>query len=273
MTRKASRWEGCALSTLRERWDRPHVHIFSRTDSTNARAVELADDGAPAGTLVLADEQTAGRGLVGRRWHSPKGAGLYLSLVFRPKQLENPLVIPVLAGLGAIRAVEATLGSAPVGFKWPNDLIVRDRKAGGVLSEAAWAGEAPNYFVLGVGVNVNQRSSDFPPELREAAISLTMAAGEPVSRLELADGVIREVEELCAAPLPALDRELLRQFDEYDWLRDRRCAVERGAGQLIRGIAVGIAPDGALLFRPDRGALERVSSGRVRCDDLPLPDY
>ncbi len=105
------------------------------------------------------------------------------------------------------------------------------------------------------------------------AISLDSVTGRTVSRLDLADQVIAEVEEACANPPESLDRDFLRRFDEYDWLRDRRCRVAEPKRDPVQGTAVGIAPDGALLFRPDRGALVRVTAGRVLVDELPIPEY
>jgi BirA family biotin operon repressor/biotin-[acetyl-CoA-carboxylase] ligase len=273
MTPKASSWEGQKLAVLRERWDRPHVHIYSSIDSTNTLAVQLADEQAAAGTIVLADEQTGGRGVSQRRWHSPKGAGLYLSLVLRPREVPNPLLLPLLSGLGVARAIETLVRGAAVAVKWPNDLIVADRKAGGVIAEAAWSGARPKYVVLGIGVNVHQKAADFPAALRGVAISVDMAAGRKVSRLELADRIIHEVETSCLNPPEILDREFLRRFDEYDWLRDRRCSIDSGGSAPLAGTAVGIAPDGALLFRPDRGALQRVTAAHVLVDELPTPDF
>lgn len=274
MIRRAARWEGQTLEQLKERWDRPHVHLYAQIGSTNQRAVELADEGAPAGTIVLADEQTGGRGLISRNWFSPRGDGLYISIVFRPPELANPQLIPLLAGLGTVRATLQLVDTAPVGIKWPNDLIIDNRKAGGVLSETSGPADRANYVVLGVGVNVHQQQDDFPVPLRDVAISLDMAAGHEVSRLELADRIVREVEERCANPPESLNRELLRELDNFDWLRDRRCAVRTSRdADPTKGVAVGIAPDGALLFRPDKGALARVTSGRVIAEDLRLPDY
>jgi BirA family biotin operon repressor/biotin-[acetyl-CoA-carboxylase] ligase len=270
--RRAATWEGRTLEQLQHRWDRRHVYLYARVDSTNTRARQLAAEDAPAGTIVLADEQTAGRGVAARRWASPKAQGLYLSLLLRPRHVANPLLIPLLAGLGVARAAEQLLGGS-VGIKWPNDIVVRNRKAGGVLSEASWSARAPNHVVLGIGVNVHQKPADFPPELREVAISLDMAAGRRVSRLELADLVLREIEPRCASPEEMLDRETLRLLDERDWLRDRRCTVLVAGSPPLEGTAAGIAPDGALLFRPDHGALERVTTGRVLAADLPTPDY
>lgn len=273
MIRKTSTWEGQALAELKRRWDRPHVHLYSRVDSTNARALELAEEGAAAGTIVLADEQTAGRGVDAHRWYSPKGTGLYLSLVLRPMELPNPLLVPLLAGLGVARAVERLLETVQVGMKWPNDLIVSGRKAGGVLSEAAWSGQKVKHIALGVGINVRGGDESFPSALRRGAISLEAVANADVSRLELADRVLEEVEARCAEPPETLDGDFLRELDRYDWLRDRRCRVRRNDGQEVKGTAVGIAPDGAMLFRPDRGALERVTAGRVLPEDLVLPEW
>lgn len=274
MSHPRTRWEGLTAEELGERWGRAQVHVFARISSSNDAAKELAAAGAPAGTVILADEQTAGRGVESRRWHSPAGAGLYLSLVLRPERLVNPLLLPILAGLGVARALRGLVSTGSrVGIKWPNDLIVGDRKVGGVLSEASWAASSLNYVILGIGINVRQKRGDFPKDLRDLAISLAMVTDQTPSRLELADAVLAEVEERCSEPPASLDREDLRELDELDWLRDRRCTVQVPGSDPVRGVASGIAPDGALLFRPDRGALERVTAGRVVADDLPLPDY
>lgn len=262
------------VAALRDRWDRPDVHLYSTIDSTNERARELAEEGAPAGTIVLADEQTAGRGRRERSWFSVKGAGLYLSLLLRPDGLPNPALVSLLAGLGMARAVDRLLGDRGAAVKWPNDLILEDRKAGGVLVETAWAGARPDYVVFGIGINVHHEPEDFPPELREVATSLDLAAGRKVSRLELADEVVAQVEELCADLPDRLEQAELRVLDDYDWLRDRRCTVIASPeADPVEGVAVGIAPDGALLFRPDTGALQRLKSGQVVPHDLRVPEY
>ncbi len=273
MSRGAAVWEGRSAGELKLRWARPELYVFARLDSTNDRARRLAEDGAPHGTVVLADEQSAGRGVGSHRWHSPKGAGVYLSIVLRPERPPNPLLLPLLAGLATARAAARLLEGVPIGIKWPNDLIVADRKAGGVLCEASWSGRAPGYVVVGVGVNVHQGPLDFPEPLRAVATSLDMAAGRQISRLALLDLLIPGLEARCTEPPAVLDRDLLREFDELDWLRGRRGFLKRADGSLVRGAAAGIAPDGALLFRPDGGALERVTSGRVRVEELPVPDY
>ncbi len=273
MSLEASSWEGQSREQLVERWAGRQVHLYTRIDSTNTRAKELADSGVPPGTVVVADEQLAGRGLASRRWHSPPGTGLYLSLILEPLAAPNPQLIPLLAGLGVAGAIERLTKETRLGVKWPNDIIVADRKAGGVLSEASWTGRKSNYIVVGVGVNVGQRIDDFPEPLRGVATSLAMATGRAVSRLQLADLVISEVESRCRELPVCLDDERVRQFSAYDWLRDRRCRIDEAGATSTRGTAAGIAADGALLLRLDHGAVKRVTSGRVIADQLPIPDY
>ncbi len=273
MTRRASVWEGETLEALTGRWKRPHVDLYASISSTSDRAKKLAENGAPAGAVVLADAQSAGRGLRARRWFSPRGSGLYLSIVLRPTGGTNPLLVPLLAGLGMARAVDRLIRQPRAALKWPNDVILVDRKVGGVLSEATWTGDSLDYFVLGIGLNVHQRVEDYPKSLRDVAISLDQATGRRTSRLQLADLVLEEVLKRCLEPAESLDSASLREFDERDWLRDRRCSVDRADAAPLQGTAAGIAPDGALLFRPDRGALARITSGRVRVPELPLPDY
>lgn len=272
--REARRWEGKSADALCARWRRPELWLYSRIDSTNERAKELGAEGSPAGTLVLADEQTAGRGRAGHRWYSPKGDGLYFSLLLGLRDLHNPGLVPIFGGLGAARALRRLLPEVSVGLKWPNDLLLNGRKCGGVLAEAAWDGAQMRYMVLGVGLNVHNKIRDFPRELREVAASVDAVAGRKVSRLDLMDTLIPELDALLAEPLDTLDRDDLRDLDAYDWLRGKRCTVkEPGHDRGVTGVAVGIAPDGALLFRPDTGPLRRVLAAHVTLPELPLPEY
>ncbi|UCF19846.1 MAG: biotin--[acetyl-CoA-carboxylase] ligase, partial [Gemmatimonadota bacterium] len=130
MTRRASTWEGETQEALRRRWKQPQVELYASIGSTSDRAKKLAENGVASGALVLADEQSAGRGLRTRRWYSPRGSGLYLSLVLRPTGAANPLLVPLLAGLGIAQAVERLIGLPRVALKWPNDVILDDRKVG-----------------------------------------------------------------------------------------------------------------------------------------------
>lgn len=273
MSRAVIEWEGLDAEELKSRWARPQVHVHGLVDSTNCRARALAESGAPAGTIVLADAQSAGRGLARRQWHSPAGSGLYVSVLLRPGRVPNPQLIPLLAGLGAARAVERSAVGVSVGLKWPNDLIVGDRKLGGVLSEGSWAGNTPAWLVVGIGINVHMQPDDFPEALRGVATSLDAAAGRRVSRLALADSVISEIEAGCNELPERLEGDLMERFARRDWLRGRPCVVEHAGGKKTRGVAAGVAPDGALLLRPEIGEPIAVTSGRISSEELPTPDY
>lgn len=257
-------WAGLSHDELRDRWDREEVHLFGSTDSTNERAKELAEEGAPAGSVVVAREQTRGRGREGRRWHSPADAGVYLTVVFRPDRIENPVLVQLLAGLGVAADLDERLDGLAPAVKWPNDLVAADRKFGGVLSEAAWDGDAPRYLVVGAGINVRP-SEDLPDELAEGTTSVEEVVGGEVPLVHVADAVISGLESRLVDPPRSLDGPSLDLLDRYDWLRDRRVQVQpEDEDEFLEGVCVGVAPDGALLFRPDRGALRRLHSATVR---------
>jgi BirA family biotin operon repressor/biotin-[acetyl-CoA-carboxylase] ligase len=267
MSRKTTtNWDGHPLADLQERWGREQVILYGKIDSSNAAASHLADAGAPAGTIVLCREQTAGRGRAGHGWYSPRDAGLYLSLILRPGHILHPPLVSILAGLGVVERLEAGIAGLRPGLKWPNDLVASGRKLGGVLAEAAWSDSHPRHLVVGVGINVRPLTGDAPADVVSKATSIDVEVERSVPLVEVADAAISGVERWLPEPPPTLDGALLEQVDRYDWLRDRRAvlslpAAEDAPGQ--PGTCVGIAPDGALLFRPDRGALRRVTDGVV----------
>lgn len=264
MTDEVDSWAGAGLDELRERWSRESVHLYGSVDSTNERARELAESGAPAGTVVAAREQTEGRGRAGRTWHSPPDVGVYLSVLFRPDRIENPVLLQLVAGLGVAAELDADFEGLDPAVKWPNDLVAEDRKLGGVLSEAAWEEDTPRHLIVGTGVNVG-RPEDLPDELAGGATSMEEVLGEEVPLLDVADAVLRGLEKRLVDPPKSLDEPSLDLLDRYDWLRDRRVDVRPDdEDEFLDGVCVGVAPDGALLFRPDRGALRRLHSATVR---------
>jgi BirA family transcriptional regulator, biotin operon repressor / biotin---[acetyl-CoA-carboxylase] ligase len=219
---------------------RPRLHL-RRTDSTSSRARELAAGGAPHGTLVTAEEQTAGRGRQGRTWSAPPGRALLCSIVLR--ELE-PL-LPLQAAL-AVADVAAGSGLA-ARIKWPNDVLVEGRKLAGILVEGR---PQEGWAVLGIGINVAVRPEDLPEELRETAATL---GREPAA-----------VEEALTALLAALERRMGQTTSET--LADYR-ALDALAGREIRwaggeGVAEGIADDGNLLVRT-AGGVVAVGAGEV----------
>lgn len=262
----AREWEGAPVDHWRRRWGVPALHLYRRAGSTNDIARRLAEAGAPAGTVVLADEQTAGRGRGGRRWYAPPGAALLLSIVLRPRLPAGgeaaPGAIPLRVGLAVARAVERVAGVRTV-IKWPNDLLIEGRgKLAGILCEGAITASGKTHVVAGIGINVGQSAGDFPPEVRPLATSLRLVAGE-ISRPELAGAIISHVLALTRRAGEPLEPELLEELAERDLLRGRRVAIDGEP----RGIACGIAAEGALLVREAEGRVARVYTGTVRAAD------
>lgn len=259
------RWEGVPALELARRWGVPEVQLFASIGSTNDRARRLATEGAPAGTLVLAERQLAGRGRVGRAWDSPPGLGLWFSLVLRPVHLPHPGALPLLVGLAVAEALDPFVRPAAVALKWPNDLLSGGRKLGGILCEAAWERGKPSFLIAGIGLNLLHAPGDFPAELRDTATSVRIAAGWSPPRAEVAGEVVRRVLRAASGPLE-LTAERLIALEARDSLRGREVAVtEPTTGEpLAAGIALGISPEGALLLRTPAGAIRPVHSGTAR---------
>jgi len=261
MTEPAPAWEGRAVEEWRAAWGVPRLVVYLAVESTNDAARVLAEAGAPAGTTVLADHQTRGRGQHGRNWHADPGRAVLLSVVLRPLSGadRSPGVLPIRVGMAVARALERTVGVS-ARLKWPNDVMADGRKLGGILCEGALAGD--DFFVVaGIGINVLQREHDFPPGLDPRPVSLAMLlpprGGLP--RAEVAGAVAAEVAGLGPDAARPLSEPELREFAGRDILRDRPVSVN-GAPL---GRAAGLAPDGALLVDGATGRIA-VRSGTVR---------
>jgi BirA family biotin operon repressor/biotin-[acetyl-CoA-carboxylase] ligase len=232
--------------------DLPPIHRLGSIPSTMDHLHRLAEQGAPAGTAVVAAEQTAGRGSRGRQWHSPRG-GLWLSVLARPER-EGVELLSLRAGL----AIAESLAQAgvEVALKWPNDLMWGERKVGGVLCEARWVGDIPAWVAIGVGLNVR---NPIPPELAGAAAGLAERLPEatPEGILELLLPGLRSLDTATGRLGSAEQRRLARR----DWLRGR---VLRAPSP---GVADGIAPDGALRIRHADGSAADVRAGAVELAD------
>ncbi len=260
--RPAERWEGRSAAELASRWSLPAVHLFESVGSTNDKARALADSGAPHGTLVLAEEQTAGRGRGGRAWASPPGLGVWMSMVTRPASLPAPGLLPILVGLAAAEALDPFVRPAVTQVKWPNDLQLAGRKVAGILCEGSWDGARPGAVVVGIGLNVLHAPGDFPDEVRETATSLRIVAGWGPPRAEVAGAVASAVARALARPPSQLTGALLDALRRRDALEGRPVRVT-GAMETA-GTALGVSPAGALLLRDGDGVLRTVTSGTVR---------
>lgn len=226
---------------LARRWGVPQCGVF-RTLSSSLDAVhDVAAQGAPSGTVVIAEEQTAGRGRDGRTWRSPFG-GVWLGMLLRPPVAASG-ALPLRVGLVLADVVDDLIGrdSSRTRLKWPNDVLVDDRKIAGILCEGRWQAETLQWLGVGVGVNV---ANEIPRELGDRAIALREILPH-VRRIDVLDRLVPAMLPLTTHHAPLTDFECAA-FARRDWLRGRQIRSP------IQGRAAGVRPDGALLV--DTGA-------------------
>ena len=237
------------------------VRYFDSIGSTNDEALAWARNGATDLSLVIADEQTMGRGRLDRPWFTPPGTALAFSLIMCPTPDEQPHLSRLvgLAGLAVIEAVQR-LGLNPQ-IKWPNDILLNQRKLAGILIEAIWVEEEVSAVVIGVGINVLKRAVPDTDILRFPGISLEAALGVPVEREPLA----RDILERFIALRPELGTDaLMNEWGNALAYRGRQVKVEMGADQTVAGRLEGILSDGSLRLRDDNGKSVTVRFGDVR---------
>ena len=236
------------------------LHFF-KTDSTNRVAMELGFAGEPEGTVVMAEEQTAGRGRAGRAWHSEKGTGLYFSILLRPRlaPAQTPL-LTMLAGISAQAAVETVTGLTPE-LKWPNDLLLNEKKLGGILTEMVAEPSAVRFVVVGIGINTNQEK--FPSELASIATSLRKESGRITFRLELLVRLLSQFESDYSRFLSEGAPFVVERFQKVsDFAKGRRVRVDTGV-ESYTGTTAGLSPEGLLLVKRENGQTATVIAGDV----------
>jgi BirA family biotin operon repressor/biotin-[acetyl-CoA-carboxylase] ligase len=238
------------------------IQVFEETTSTNDVVEKLAQDGVEEGAVVFAESQSKGRGRLGRQWISPPRSGLWFSVLLRPNMRPMAVTQMTIAAATALaRAIRVQTGLAPE-IKWPNDIMLRGKKAAGILTELAAELDRVKYVILGVGVNVNLSAADIPPELRKLATSLKLELGRPVSRAELAVSILRELDNdyhrICSGQFEAVSHEWERQCTTLGRQVDIRTGDRRWHGR-----AESLDKDGALLLRTQHGLLERIVGGDV----------
>jgi BirA family biotin operon repressor/biotin-[acetyl-CoA-carboxylase] ligase len=237
------------------------VFHFFKTDSTNRVAMELGFAGEPEGTVVMAEEQTAGRGRSGRSWHSEKGTGLYVSILLRPRlaPAQAPL-LTMLAGISAQGAIQALTGLEPE-LKWPNDLLLNGKKLGGILTEMHAEQSAIRFVVVGIGINTNQEK--FPAELATLATSLRKESGRITFRLELLVRLLAQFESDYSRFLSEGAPFVVERFQKVSgFAQGRRVRVETGAESYV-GTTAGLSAEGLLLVTRENGQSTTVIAGDV----------
>ncbi len=238
------------------------IRYCDQTDSTNLRAKAMAAAGAPEGTLIIAEEQTAGRGRRGRNWFSPPGAGIYMSLIIRPAILpqEAPrfALLAVVAVAAAVR--EVTLLDPRI--KWPNDILINGRKLGGILTEVSMEMDKVEYLVVGLGLNVNLAREAFPPDLRETGTSIRAELGRSLPRLPLVRSILERFEGTYEEYQRHGFSPIRKRWQAFTDMIGRTVAVDT-LGRRLTGEVMDFDEEGYLVVREHNGGRVRIFSGDV----------
>ena len=244
------------------------AHHYATIDTTMLAAADLARQGCPEGTVVTADEQTAGRGRLGRNWVSQAGLGLYLSLVLRPPV--RPHAAPVLTLVAGLAVKEALEGLAGLrcDIRWPNDILVNERKCCGILVEMEAERQQVDHVIVGIGINLNH--AEFPPDLVDTATSLRIETGKDWSRKQVLDPVLRALEALYDLYLDGGAAPVLEAFQAASsYARGRRVVIEgvpEDGSVPVRGVTAGLNEHGLLMLEDANGEVVPIVAGSVRPD-------
>lgn len=239
------------------------VRYFQTIDSTNLEAARWVEDAAPDCSLVIADEQTAGRGRAGRQWLTPPGQALAFSLVLRLPQPEDPQrLLARLTALGGLAVCDTLIQdyNLPAELKWPNDVLLRRRKTAGLLSEAHWQGAQLSAVILGIGVNVHPQAVPPPRNLLFPATCVSQEAGVPVDRVELLAAILARLFKRKAALESA---QFLQDWENYLAFKGEWVQISKPGG-ILTGRLLGINPDGSLRLALLAGPEMSIYAGDLR---------
>lgn len=229
--------------------------------STNSKARELAMEGAPEGTLVIAEEQNAGRGRINRGWYSPYGKGLWFSLILRPSFL--PVEASKCTLMAAVALIKAfrELGLSTAGIKWPNDIMVGPHKLVGILTEMSGTIEEISYIVMGIGINISTTADELPEHLQEVATSFAIEGVHVDRRMALAI-ILKYLEAQYEKVLHEGFDSTLEEWKEFSITLNQNVQV-RAPGESYNGRAIDIDRDGNLLVERANGQVERIMAGDI----------
>ena len=238
------------------------VYRFETIDTTMKEATARAENGAPEGTLIVADQQTSGRGRLGRTWVSEPGVGLYFSLVLRPPVTPaRSSVLTLALGLGVARGIAEACG-VQCDIRWPNDVLLNDKKCCGILVESAAESGFLRYAIAGIGINVNHAA--MPPDLAQIATSLRIETGCDYLKQTILDAVLRHCERYYEMFIERGAQPVVEAFSRTSsYVRGKKVVVELGDSQIC-GTTAGLDPSGMLLLEREDGTIEPILAGSVR---------
>jgi len=247
---------------LKTKWMGKTIHYFQTLDSTNSKAYQLALNGAEEGEAVISESQEKGRGRLGRQWFSPPFLNLYLSVILRPKISPHQASLNTLmAAIATAEAIQKFSGLLPL-IKWPNDILLRDRKVAGLLNEIHSEMDRIHFVILGIGVNVNTEAKMFSKEIRAVATSLKIEMGQTVSRKVFLQILLQELERWYAIFLEEGSAVILKAWRDRAHIKGRRVKVT-SFGETVAGIAIDVDSDGALILETADGRQRRVMAGDI----------
>lgn len=238
------------------------IIFFETINSTNTCAMELADKGYPEGTVIIADAQTEGKGRLERKWLSPQEKNLYMSIILRPVILPRDAAILTLMSAVACTSAIKRSSSVPASIKWPNDIMVSDRKLGGILTEIKADMDRIFHAVIGIGININLEAGDMPDEIKAIATSIKNETGDVLSRAEVAVEILREMDRWYSILLSNGKKPVIKE-----WLR-----LSSTIGKVVRvtigdkvftGIAENIDEEGMLMLKLPDNTVKKISAGDV----------
>ncbi|MGV3488110.1 MAG: biotin--[acetyl-CoA-carboxylase] ligase [Tuberibacillus sp.] len=243
-----------------------HIVYEESIASTQKVAHHLAEDGAKEGTLVVADEQTSGRGRLGRQWFSPKGTGVWMSLILRPQlplnripQLTLATAVAVVKGIKKITGVECQI-------KWPNDVYYQGKKLVGILTELQAEEDHAKAVIIGIGMNVNLAAEDIPYDIKDIATSLQIITGTHCNRAHLIQAILTELEGLYDIYISEGFSVIKILWESYAMHLGRTIMARTVNGEMIKGVAKGINEDGVLLLEDEGGNVHYIYSADINMD-------
>lgn len=246
-------------------WMGRTIHHFQTIDSTNSKAYQLALHGAEEGEVVVAESQEKGRGRLGRPWYSPPSLNLYLSVILRPKiPPHQASLLTLMAAVATADAVQEISGLLPL-IKWPNDILLRDRKVAGLLNEIHSGMDRVHFVILGIGVNLNMDGKLFSKEIRKVATSLKKEMGRAVSRKAFLQALLQKLEAWYEIFLKEGAPPVLKAWRDRAQIKGRPVRVT-SSGETLTGIAVDIDSDGDLILKTEDGQQKRIVTGDVEYD-------
>jgi BirA family biotin operon repressor/biotin-[acetyl-CoA-carboxylase] ligase len=240
------------------------ICYFRQVDSTNTALKKLADQGAPEGTIAIAEEQTGGRGRLGRSWSSPAGKCISLSILLRPSLApgDTPL-FTLMSAVAVIQGIKNIVPDLPVGIKWPNDLLINKRKVCGILTEIKAEADLLHHLIIGIGINVNSKLADFPPGIRKIATSIYLENNKiEVSRQKLTCSILQKMDDYYRKYFSEGPGFILTEWKKYNITLGKKITVNTFRNQ-ITGTAVDLSPSGALILEEENGVRKEFQSGEV----------